>query len=57
MGKNKYKFRTIYRKNHEHLKNSKPSVQFYRFLLKKRVVKRLLLQSQEGKNYENKRNF
>ena len=34
-GKNKNKLRTIYPKNHEHFKNSKPRVEFYWFLYKK----------------------
>ena len=31
-GENKNKLRTIYPKNHENFKNSKPRVQFYWFL-------------------------
>ena len=34
-GNDKSKLRTIYPKNHEKFKNSKPRVQFYWFLLKK----------------------
>ena len=33
-GKNKNKLRTIYPKNHENFKNSKPRIQFYWFLKK-----------------------
>ena len=35
IGKSKNKLRTIYPKNHESFKNSKPRVQFYWFLSKK----------------------
>ena len=41
-GKNKSKLRTIYRKNHENLNNSKPGVQFYWFLHKKECIECLL---------------
>ena len=34
-GENKNKLRTIYPKNHENIKNSKPRIQFYWFLLTK----------------------
>ena len=34
LGENKKKLRTIYPKNHENFKNSKPKVQFYWFLYK-----------------------
>ena len=37
LGKNKNKLRAIYPKNHENFKNSKPRVQFYWFLYKKRL--------------------
>ena len=37
MGENKKKLRTIYPKNHEDFKNSKPRIQFYWFK-KKRIV-------------------
>ena len=32
LGENKNKLRTIYHKNHENFKNSKPRIQFYWFL-------------------------
>ena len=35
LGENKNKLRTLYPKNHENFKNSKPKVQFYWFLYKK----------------------
>ena len=39
IGKNKNKLRTIYPKNHENFKNSKPRIQFYWFLhIKKSVL-------------------
>ena len=37
-GENKNKLRTIYPKNHENFKNSKPMVQFHWFLYKKKSV-------------------
>ena len=41
--KNKNKLRTIFPKNHENFKNSKPRVQFYWFLYKKSVRSLTLL--------------
>ena len=54
-GKNKNKLRTIYHKNHENFKNSKPRVQFYWFLYKKSVNSHMDLMSNMGK-YKTKKN-
>ena len=41
LGKNKNQLRTTYPKNHENIKNSKPRVQFYWFLQRKRVSQKV----------------